>query len=70
LHELGGSANSNWVSDIPFNLYYTLDKDNIVSMTDNSVIAFGNDKLAKIADSDLHVMNKFSLLDKIQRELI
>ena len=70
LHELGGSANSTWVSKIPFNLYYTLDTDQIASMSGDAVTVFNKENIAKIKGSDLHIMNKFDLLDRVRDELI
>lgn len=69
LHELGGKAGAQWASTIPCNLYYTLDRDSIVSMDENAVTMLSKDKLAQVKGSDLHVMNKFSLMDHVRKEL-
>jgi hypothetical protein len=57
------------INEIPFTIAYTLDQDDIISMTDNFVTVFNNDKLIKVEGIDFHLMNKFSLLEKVKEEL-
>jgi hypothetical protein len=69
LHELGGAAGSSWATELPYNLYYSLATDNILSMDDTSVTLLGDDRLSKIKGCDLHAMNKFDLLEQVKKEL-
>lgn len=55
---------------IPFNLYYTLDTDRIVSLNDNETVVSNNKYLAKVSNSDLHAMNKFDLLELVKKVLL
>ena len=65
LHQLKG----DWCFPLPHNLYFTTDKDNIVSMTDTSVVMLGDQKLVCVNGSDLHIMNKFDLIEHVKKEL-
>jgi hypothetical protein len=65
LHQLNG----DWAMPLPFNLYYTIDRDNIINMTDDSIVLLGDNKVANITRSDVHVMNKFDLLSYVKKEL-
>jgi hypothetical protein len=55
---------------IPFNLYYILDTDNIVSMSDHDTVISNKTQLAKISNSDLHAMNKFDLVELVKKEVL
>ena len=55
---------------IPFNLYYILDTDNVVDLKDNEVVVSNKKYLAKIANSDIHAMNKFDLLELVKKEIL
>lgn len=54
---------------IPFNLYFCIDTDNIVSMKDAETVIFNQNNVAKVINSDLHAMNKFDLLEMVKKEL-
>jgi hypothetical protein len=69
LHELGGRTNSNWVTELPFNLYFSIDSDSIISMDNDTVILHGNNKIRKVQGCDLHAMNKQSLIEHVKKEL-
>lgn len=68
IHMMNGYTDGNWAKSLPGTMYYSLDKDILYKMTDNKlVILLQNEKqigdyiLASIKDSNVHVMNKFSL---------
>jgi hypothetical protein len=69
LHQLGGKSNSSWATELPYNLFYSLDTDNIISMDQDSVTLFCENKLSKVKGTDVHLMNKFDLLAHVQEEL-
>jgi hypothetical protein len=69
LHELGGQSNSEWATCLPFNLYYSIDKDNIVSMGEDYIILHNHDKIRRVQGCDVHAMNKLSLLQHVNKEL-
>lgn len=65
LHELGGRANCRWATKLPFNLFYSLDTDEVFEVDNNSVLIYNKDRIARVTGCDVHVMNKQSLLKKI-----
>jgi hypothetical protein len=69
LHELGGKSNSSWATELPFNLYFAIDSDNIIKMEDDLVILHSSNKIRKVKGCDVHTMNKISLLEHIKEEL-
>lgn len=58
IHLLGGIS-------IPINLWYSIDKDLLLKITDDTVLIQG----AKIQGQDVHIMDKFSLQSCVQKEL-
>ena len=69
LHELGGKANSKWAAELPFNLYFSIDSDSIISMDNDTVVLHGNNKIRKVQGCDVHAMNKQSLIEHVKKEL-
>jgi hypothetical protein len=55
---------------IPFNLYYILDTDIVVSLKDTEVVVSNKKYIARISNRDLHAMNKFDLLELIKKEIL
>jgi len=69
IHIMNGKTNGEFASKLPGKMYYTLDKDFLVSMKDkkiNFLVAkkdhVGEYTLAKTEGLDVHIMNKQSLL--------
>ena len=68
IHMMNGFTDSNWAKELPGTMYYTLDKDILETLT-NSSLKFliekkerkGEYTLASTVNSNVHVMNKFSL---------
>jgi hypothetical protein len=58
VHELGGKA-------IPTSLWYSIDKDTISNMNQDAVVVNG----VKVQGQDVHIMNKFSLMEYAKKEL-
>ena len=54
---------------IPFNLFHCLDTDQLVNLSGNTATFHNKKDLVKIADSDVHVMNKFDLIKFVKKEL-
>lgn len=55
---------------IPFNLPFTLDRDSLIKLTDTQAILLSeNNKLTKVNGIDIHVMNKFDLMNVVKEEL-
>jgi hypothetical protein len=69
LHELGGSAGNKWALDIPIHLPYTLDRDQLVAMTDDSITVLGDNKLRQLKNIDTHIMNKYTLMEHVVKEM-
>jgi hypothetical protein len=69
LHELGGKANSDWAVQLPFNLYFSVDRDRIIKMEEDSILLHADDKIRKVQGCDVHTMNKFDLIQHIKKEL-
>ncbi len=72
IHITSGFLSNNFDDVIPSKIYYTLDKDYLHSMTDNSCTFLiekenvGSQYIPTlIKNIDVHVMNKISLIDKI-----
>lgn len=68
IHMLNGSTSSRLISALPGKLYYTRDRDVLVSSKDSSMTILvekqnhiGEYTLIKIDNLDIHVMNKYSL---------
>ena len=68
IHIMNGFTESDWAKELPGTMYYTLDRDHVVSM-DKDDMKFlvekenysGEYTLASTRKSNVHVMNKFSL---------
>lgn len=69
LHELGGAEANKWALDIPIHLPYTLDRDTLVNMTDDYITVLGDNSLRQLKNIDTHVMNKYTLIEHIKKEL-
>lgn len=68
IHMFNDSAAGNFATSLPGKLYYTLDKDLLISAEDNSMKFLvekqqrhGDYTLLKTKNLDVHVMNKYSL---------
>jgi hypothetical protein len=72
IHIMNGKTNGEFASDLPGRMYYSLDKDFLVS-TNNEKLKFllskkdypGEYTLAKTSGLDIHIMNKQSLIRMI-----
>lgn len=68
IHMMNGYTDSDWAKELPGKMYYTLDQD-ILKSIDNEKIQLlvgkkdrkGEYTLVSTKDSNVHVMNKFSL---------
>jgi len=72
IHITSGFVSNNFDNIIPSKIYYTLDKDYLYNITDNSCSFLiekqnsgGQYIPTKINNVDVHVMNKFSLIESI-----
>lgn len=70
IHILNGYVSNSFTNTIPGKMYFTLDKDKLIDATDNSLTFLlekehdhGQYVPMKVNNLDVHVMNKFSLLD-------
>jgi hypothetical protein len=66
---MNGKTNGEFASELPGKMYYTLDKDFVVSINDEKIKFLlakkdypGEYTLAKTSKLDVHIMNKQSLL--------
>ena len=66
IHSLGGRANNKWVNTIPWNILHSNYEDRLLELNDNSVKFLTKKGLCKIKELDVHVMNKFDLVDRIK----
>jgi len=64
LHTMGHS-----VDTIPWNTPYSIATDRLVEMNDHAVKILGPQRLARVQGQDLHIMNKFDLMQHIDKEL-
>ena len=65
LHIMG-----NPQKELPCNLYLTTDKDLLLSIEkDRYKMLLENDTMCSVNNTNLHIMNKFTLNDKIHKEL-
>lgn len=69
IHIMNGKTNGEFASELPGKMYYTLDKDFVVSINDEKIKFLlskkdhpGEYTLAKTSKLDVHIMNKQSLL--------
>ena len=68
IHMMNGFTNGNWAKTLPGKMFYTLDRDIVKTIKDNSLTFLlekenctGEYILASTKDCNVHVMNKFSL---------
>lgn len=66
IHIMNGYQSGSFATELPGTMYYTTDKDVLLDLTDTTfkfLIEYKNGQYfpARIADSNVHVMNKFSL---------
>tara|TARA_B100000925_G_scaffold253044_1_gene205359 strand:+ start:1052 stop:1876 length:825 start_codon:yes stop_codon:yes gene_type:complete len=68
IHMMNGFTDSDWAKTLPGTMFYTLDRDFIKTIKDNSLTFLlqkekynGEYILASTKDCNVHVMNKFSL---------
>lgn len=68
IHMMNGFTDSDWAKTLPGRMFYTLDKDHLNSIKDNTLtfllqkeIYTSEYVLASTKDCNVHVMNKFSL---------
>jgi hypothetical protein len=69
LHNLSNKENFEWAPTIPWPLYHTESKDHILKMTDQETRFLTPKGLCLVKGQDVHVLNKFTLLDNIKKEL-
>lgn len=67
-HIMNGYQKGNFVGKMPGTKFYTIDRDVLIEIKDNTFKflvekeqRLGEYTLAKLTDSDIHIMNKFSL---------
>lgn len=72
IHITSGFVSDNFDGIIPSKIYFTLDKDYLFKITDNSCTFLiekqnwgGQYIPSKISNVDVHVMNKFSLIENV-----
>jgi len=70
LHELGGTQNAAWCATLPWTLIYVIDEINIHSMTNDSITLYNESSgIRRVHNHDIHVMNKFDLVQLAAKEL-
>jgi hypothetical protein len=73
LHELGGEAGANWCPTIPNTLVYSIDRDNLLKLTDISAVVGGivnqYPRVIKVEKQDLHIINKYDLIAAVKEEM-
>jgi hypothetical protein len=69
LHDLGGNESSSWAPIIPWILHHSEDKDHILQITDNAVKFLTPQGLCLIRNQDVHIFNKFNLIEHVYKEL-
>jgi hypothetical protein len=68
IHIMNGFTNQNPPVTLPCNIYYTLDTDELLQITDDKNLLFlieksnclGEYTLAKTSNQNVHIMNKYS----------
>ena len=77
LHILNGRSSAKYAKDFPGKLFYTLDRDIFVEMEAgrNTFLvekqqSAGNYNAISTKGLDVHVMNKFSLNQRIREEMV
>ena len=67
-HIMNGYQKGNFIGKMPGTKFYTIDRDVLIEIKDNTFKflvekeqRLGEYTLAKLTDSDIHIMNKFSL---------
>lgn len=72
IHIMNGFTNTGFINHLPSKLYYTSDRSSILELKDSTAKLLlenaGNHIPLKTVDLDLHIMNKFSLLEWIINE--
>ena len=68
IHRMNGFTGGDWAKKLPGKMFYTLDRDIVKTIKDNSLTFLlqkenyvGEFILASTKDCNVHVMNKFSL---------
>jgi hypothetical protein len=77
IHILGGFGNKIKPMKLPCDIYYTLDKDELIDVKGKNELLFliqkskklGEYTVSKITDQNIHVMNKYSL-NRLSEKLI
>lgn len=55
---------------LPSNLFFSFDRDKIIRLTNNDIVLQTQSNLVvNVSDVNIHLMNKYSLRDQIQKEL-
>jgi hypothetical protein len=62
--------NISHTDTIPWNIPYSPSSDKIIKLDDNSITLLTTDGLCKLKNYDLHIMNKFDLMEQIKKELV
>jgi hypothetical protein len=66
IHSLGGTANNKWIDTIPWNIHHSNYEDRLLELNESSAKFLTKKGLCKIKELDVHVMNKFDLVDRIK----
>jgi hypothetical protein len=77
IHIMGGFSNHYVPTTLPCNIYYTLDSDELIEVTDDKNLIFliekknhlGEYTLVKTSNHNVHIMNKYGLFRK-SKELL
>jgi hypothetical protein len=69
IHNLGGAANSNWVSKFPWNLLHSENDDSIIKIEKDSAVFLTPNGLCRISNQDIHILNKFNLMEYVDKEM-
>jgi hypothetical protein len=62
--------NIRHIDTIPWNIPYSPGSDKIVKLEDSSITLLTTEGLCRLKNYDLHIMNKFDLMEQIKKELV
>lgn len=70
IHQLGGRSHDTWCESLPWHLHYATDDAGVFSLDQEAVVMYKqNIGPCKISQKDLHIMNKFDLMQFVKLEL-
>ena len=75
IHIMNGFKEGTYANELPTSMYYTLDRDHLISVQDDSLLHLvekentnGNHIAVKTKGMDVHVMNKYDLCNILKEK--